>query len=67
MAEFEKKRWKSLLAGVIINLLAGVAYAWSVFVLPLNERYGWSMSELAMAYTLGTIVWRRRSYQWICF
>ena len=55
MAEFEKKRWKSLLAGVIINLLAGVAYAWSVFVLPLNERYGWSMSELAMAYTLMSV------------
>lgn len=55
MAEFEKKRWKSLLAGVIINLLAGVAYAWSVFVLPLNEKYGWSMSELAMAYTLMSV------------
>ena len=55
MVEFQKKRWKSLLAGIIINLLAGVAYAWSVFVLPLNARYGWSISELAMAYTLMSV------------
>ena len=51
---FENKRWRCLSAGVCINLLVGVMYAWSVFVLPLHEKYGWSMSQLAMAYTLAS-------------
>lgn len=50
--DFEKKRWISLIAGIILNLLGGISYAWSVFVLPLNEKYGWSLSKLAVAYTL---------------
>ena len=37
-----------------INLLVGVIYAWSVFVLPLHEKYGWSMSQLALAYTFAS-------------
>ncbi|MBR6529685.1 MAG: OFA family MFS transporter [Firmicutes bacterium] len=52
---FENKRWRCLSAGVCINLLVGVMYAWSVFVLPLHEKYGWSMSQLAMAYTLASV------------
>ena len=53
--DFERKRWISLTAGIILNLLGGVAYAWSVFVLPLNEKYGWSMSSLAIAYTMFSV------------
>ncbi len=52
---FEKKRWISLGAGIVLNLLGGIAYAWSVFVLPLNEKYGWSLSRLALAYTLMSV------------
>ena len=47
--EFEKKRRISLAAGIVLNLLGGVSYAWSVFVLPLNEKFGWSLSRLAIA------------------
>lgn len=54
MTEFKNKRWICLSAGVCINLLVGVMYAWSVFVLPLHDKYGWSMSQLAMAYTLAS-------------
>ena len=50
--EFEKKRRISLAAGIVLNLLGGVSYAWSVFVLPLNEKFGWSLSRLAIAYTM---------------
>ena len=53
--EFERKRWISLLAGVIIEILAGVGYAWSVFTLPLSEKYGWSLSQLSLAYTISTV------------
>ena len=54
MTEFKNRRWICLCAGVLINLLVGVMYAWSIFVLPLHEKYGWSMSQLAMAYTLAS-------------
>ena len=52
---FLKKRKISLATGVLINLLGGVAYAWSVFVLPLHEKYGWSMSALSLAYTMSAM------------
>ena len=56
MENFKNRRWRSLCAGVLINLLVGVMYAWSIFVLPLHEKYGWSMSQLAMAYTLASVM-----------
>lgn len=52
---FEKKRWISLLAGILLNLLGGVGYAWSVFVFPLNEKFGWSLADLSIAYTLNSV------------
>lgn len=55
MERFKSRRWRSLGAGVLINLLVGIMYAWSIFVLPLHEKYGWSMSQLAMAYTLASV------------
>lgn len=50
--EFQKRRWISLIAGVLIELLSGVAYAWSVFQTPLIERFGWTVSQVSMAYTI---------------
>lgn len=55
MTERNNNRGISLAVGMIVNLLVGIAYAWSVFVLPLNERNGWSMSQLAMAYTIMSV------------
>ena len=52
---FINKRRIRLAAGVMINLLGGVAYAWSVFVLPMHEKYGWSMSALSLAYTMSAM------------
>ena len=53
--DFEKRRWISLLAGVIIEVLAGSGYAWSVFTVPLSEKFGWTMSQLSMVYTISTV------------
>ena len=52
---FEQKRWISLFSGIFIEVLAGIAYAWSVFTLPLNEKFNWSMSQLSIAYTLMSV------------
>ena len=53
--DFEKKRWISLVAGVIIEILVGAVYAWSVFTMPLSEKFGWSLSQLSLAYTINTV------------
>ncbi len=52
MADFGKKRWISLFACMGVALLAGVIYAWSVFVNPLIQKYQWTTGEVAFAYTL---------------
>lgn len=49
--DFVKKRWISLGSGIFLELFTGIGYAFSVFVLPLSERYGWSISQIALAYT----------------
>lgn len=54
--EFKKRRWVCLIAGVIIELLSGIAYAWSVFQTPLIEKFGWSVSQVSLAYTLYFLV-----------
>lgn len=54
--DFQKKRWISLVAGIFIELFSGVGYAFSVFVLPLSQKYGWTLSQLALAYTFFSIV-----------
>lgn len=54
--EFRKKRWISLFAGFVIEALAGVAYAWSVFQTPLIDKYGWSVSKVSFAFTLSFLV-----------
>ncbi len=50
--DFKKTRWVSLIAGVVIELLSGIAYAWSMFQTPLTEKYGWTISQVTLAYTI---------------
>lgn len=53
--DFKKKRWISLYAGVAIEAIAGNGYAWSVYQTPLIEKFGWSISLVASAYTMSFI------------
>ncbi len=54
--DFSKKRWVSLFACMFAILLAGIIYAWSVFVNPLVQKFGWSPGETSIAYTLHVVV-----------
>lgn len=54
--DFKKKRWISLYAGFVIEAIAGNGYAWSVYQTPLIEKYGWTISQVASAYTMGFLV-----------
>lgn len=54
--DFRRTRWVCLFAGIAIELLSGIIYAWSVFQTPLIDKYGWSISQVSMAYTMCFLV-----------
>jgi MFS transporter, OFA family, oxalate/formate antiporter len=53
----ESKRWLIAGAGIVIQLLLGTVYAWSVFVKPIMAAQGWSQAEVAVIFMIiiGTI------------
>jgi len=40
----------------LMNLALGTLYAWSVFVAPLEERFGWKRADTSMVFTIAVIV-----------
>src|SRR5260370_33087384 len=59
------------LAGVFMQMALGAVYAWSVFRIPLTQTYGWTVSQVTLAFELAILVlgfaafaggiWMRRS------
>jgi OFA family oxalate/formate antiporter-like MFS transporter len=45
-------RWLRVAGGVAMNLCFGAAYAWSVFLAPLQKEFGWTRAEVSVAFTL---------------
>lgn len=45
-------RWKIIPCGFAINLTLGVVYAWSVFLKPLMNEFGWATAETSLAFTI---------------
>ena len=43
-------------AGVLMQIALGAVYAWSVFRIPLNQAYGWTVSEVTVAFELAILV-----------
>lgn len=41
-----------LLAGVNLGAVLGVVYSWSIFVLPLEQAYGWTRAQTSLTYTI---------------
>jgi len=52
MDEHEKSGWLVVAGGVLITLMLGVTYTWSVFAGPLAEKYGWSQTEVQLAFSV---------------
>ena len=48
----EVNRWSIAVAGVIIQIALGAVYAWSVFRIPLTKAFGWTISQVTMAFTI---------------
>lgn len=49
------KRYLYLINGILLLLLLGVGYAWSIFVGPLEAWFGWSRTQTSLAFTLNLI------------
>jgi len=45
-------RWGIALAGVVMQLLLGTVYGWSVFKRPLMESHGWTGVQVGLAFTI---------------
>jgi OFA family oxalate/formate antiporter-like MFS transporter len=66
-----KGRWVIALAAVVMQVCLGAAYGWSVFVQPLINATGWTLTEVSLNFTLaiaflgvGTIIgglWQDRA------
>ncbi len=45
-------RWWIALAGVCMQMALGAGYAWSVFRIPLVKEFGWSISQVALTFSI---------------
>lgn len=48
-------RWLPVVGGVCMNLALGSLYAWSVFVLPLEQEFGWTRAETSWTFTIAIV------------
>src|SRR3981081_2978679 len=44
------------LAGVLMQMALGAVYAWSVFRIPLSRTYGWTVSQVTLAFEIAILV-----------
>jgi OFA family oxalate/formate antiporter-like MFS transporter len=49
-------RWWRVVGALSMNLALGTLYAWSVFVAPLEERFGWKRADTSMVFTIAVTV-----------
>ena len=52
-----RKPYVQLLVGTVGMMLMGIAYAWSLFVAPLETALGWNRSQTSLVFTLSMIVY----------
>lgn len=48
-------RWPYLLMGFIIYLFVGLIYAWSIFVVPLEQAFGWVRSDTSNVFSIALV------------
>jgi OFA family oxalate/formate antiporter-like MFS transporter len=48
-------RWWRIAGGLSMNLALGSLYAWSVFVAPLEAKFGWKRTQTSTAFTISIV------------
>lgn len=52
-APHKSHRWLQLFIGVLcMTMVANLQYSWTLFVTPLQDRFGWGRSEIQIAFTI---------------
>lgn len=52
-----QNRWNQAIVGVVLLLLAGMVYAWSVLSIPIAQEFAsWTKAQLSMTFTLTMIL-----------
>lgn len=49
-------RWWRLAGGVLMTLALGTLYAWSAFVTPLENEFGWKRAQTSSVFTLAVVM-----------
>ncbi len=52
----EMNRWWRIAGGLSMNLALGAVYAWSIFVRPLEEDFGWTRADISTVFTVLILV-----------
>src|SRR3984893_11089739 len=48
-------RWWRLLGALLMTLALGTLYAWSAFVTPLENEFGWKRAQTSVVFTLAVV------------
>jgi OFA family oxalate/formate antiporter-like MFS transporter len=49
----DSKRWIQLILGIIcMASVANLQYGWTLFVLPIQQKFGWTKAEIQVAFTI---------------
>src|ERR1700716_4371760 len=51
----EISRWWRLFGAILMTLALGTLYAWSVFVTPLENEFGWKRAQTSIVFTLAVV------------
>jgi OFA family oxalate/formate antiporter-like MFS transporter len=49
-------RWLIAVAGVVMQFALGAVYAWSMFRIPLTSAFGWTISQVTLAFTIAILM-----------
>jgi len=49
----EATRWSQLIIGIIcMVMIANLQYGWTLFTIPMSQKFGWSLASIQVAFTL---------------
>jgi len=49
-------RWSIPFAGFLLALMGGFSYAWGVFIIPMEESFGWTKAQATLPFTVFVLV-----------
>ena len=55
VTKYRSIRSRAFVSGIIVYICAGLIFAWSIFVTPLEEAFGWDRSQTSNVFTISII------------